>query len=103
MASSGTGATWGITSGTCSMQRDTIMTNTYTVPPAGTVTLRIAHAGGLGQVITSADCKYTVKNVSTPVITSAGEGARALPGSLLAPVFALALTASAAGWCKLAQ
>jgi len=57
----GTGA-WGIIDGDCSDQRlDNKVDNTYTVPPSGTVTLRIAHADGYGAVSTSADCTYTVQ------------------------------------------
>ena len=61
IASAGTGD-WGIISGKCSMQRlDNSASNTYTVPPSGTVKLRIAHASKNGQVSTSADCTYTVE------------------------------------------
>ena len=61
VASAGTGS-HGIISGSCSKQRlvDGI-SNNYTVPPSGTVTLRIAHASGYGTVTTSADCTYTVQ------------------------------------------
>ena len=46
IASVGTGS-HGIISGSCSMQRlANSASNTYTVPPSGTVTLRIAHASG---------------------------------------------------------
>jgi len=159
IASAGTGA-WGIISGDCSMQRlDNTVDNTYTVPPSGTVTLRIAHANSNGAVSTSADCTYTVQaggsgSAASPPPTSpppsdtdtgsentgqetgtktgsettgkttgsetmgtgtggsvspsppssetasAGAGAREMPGSWLALVFAalLALAASAGGW-----
>jgi hypothetical protein len=72
--SAGTGA-WGIISGSCNMQRTTSLSNTFTVPPSGTVKLRIAHAPSgssrmNGQVTTSADCTYTVS--SSGGTTSAG-------------------------------
>ena len=74
VASAGTGA-WGIISGTCSMQRlVNSVSNTYTVPPSGTVTLRIAHAGGSqSKVRTSADCTYTVEAQASCSDCSAGE------------------------------
>ena len=61
VASAGTGA-WGIISGTCQMQRLVFSrSSTYTVPPSGTVTLRIAHATSSSSAVsTSADCTYTV-------------------------------------------
>ena len=63
VASAGTGA-WGIISGACSMQRlVNSVSNTYTVPQSGNVTLRIAHAAGYGTVSTSADCTYAVEEV----------------------------------------
>jgi hypothetical protein len=65
VASAGTGA-WGIVSGTCSMQRlDHNVSSTYTVPPSGNVTLRIAHADGYGTISTSADCTYAVEEMGS--------------------------------------
>ena len=61
--SAGTGS-WGIISGSCSMQRTLTTSRTFTAPPSGTVKLRVASAGGYSTVTTSADCTYTV--VSTP-------------------------------------
>ena len=72
VASAGTGS-HGIISGACSMQRlVNSASNTYTVPPSGTVTLRIAHASGQSTVTTSADCTYTVASTPSCADCSAG-------------------------------
>ena len=115
IASAGMGE-WGIIAGECTRQRTADISDTYTVPPSGTVTLRIAHAKGYGQVSTSADCTYSVKagitysfqagggNITatgtTGSKTSAGGNARALHESQLARLFVvlLVLAASARSW-----
>ena len=60
VASAGTSTLWGLVGGTCSKQRRYNTVPSYTVPPSGTVTLRVAWATSESTVSTSPDCTYTV-------------------------------------------
>ena len=60
VASAGTSTAWGLGGGTCSNQRMYNTVPSFTVPPSGTVTLRVAWATGRSTVYTSQDCAYTV-------------------------------------------
>jgi len=60
VASAGTSTAWGLGGGTCSKQRKYNSVPSYTVPPSGTVTLRVAWAGSRSTISTSQDCTYTV-------------------------------------------
>jgi hypothetical protein len=60
VASAGTSRAWGLGGDTCSNQRMYNTIPSFTVPPSGTVTLRVAWATGRSTVYTSQDCAYTV-------------------------------------------
>ena len=60
VASAGTSTAWGLGGSTCSKQRKYNSVPSYTVPPSGTVTLRVAWAASESTVSTSLDCAYTV-------------------------------------------
>ena len=61
VASAGPSAVWGLAGGTCSKQRRyNAVPSSYTVPPSGTVILRVAWAASESTVSTSEDCTYTV-------------------------------------------
>jgi hypothetical protein len=60
VASAGTSTAWGLGGSTCSKQRKYNTVPSYTVPPSGTVTLRVAWAASESTVWTSQDCTYTV-------------------------------------------
>ena len=60
VASAGTSTAWGLEGSTCSKQRKYNSVPSYTVPPSGTVILRVAWATGQSTVYTSNDCTYTV-------------------------------------------
>ena len=60
VASAGTSTAWGLGGSTCSKQRKYNSVPSYTVPPSGTVTLRVAWAASESTVSTSQDCTYTV-------------------------------------------
>jgi hypothetical protein len=60
VASAGTSTAWGLGGSTCSKQRNYNSVPSYTVPPSGTVTLRVAWAASQSTVSTSNDCTYTV-------------------------------------------
>ena len=60
VASAGTSTAWGLGGSTCSKQRKYNSVPSYTVPPSGTVTLRVAWAASKSTVSTSDDCTYTV-------------------------------------------
>jgi hypothetical protein len=66
IASAGMGS-WGIQGGDCLNRRQiNTVSNTYTVPGSGTVTVRVAGATAKGPVAVSPDCVYTVPAASTP-------------------------------------
>jgi len=65
VASAGTSTAWGLGDGTCSNQRMYNTVPSFTVPPSGTVTLRVAWATGRSTVYTSQDCAYTVAPSAT--------------------------------------
>ena len=65
VASAGTSTLWGLVGGTCSKQRRYNTVPSYTVPPSGTVTLRVAWAASESTVSTSQDCTYTISPTCT--------------------------------------
>ena len=66
IASAGMGS-WGIQGGDCLNRRQiNTVSNTYTVPGSGTVTVRVAGASAKGPVAVSPDCVNTVTAASTP-------------------------------------
>ena len=61
VASEGMSTAWGLEGSECSSkQRKYNSVPSYTVPPSGTVTLRVAWAASRSTVSTSQDCTYTV-------------------------------------------